>query len=84
MRRYAFEQQRLHCFDPAIGMEPLPHDAAVEHVVHGHEAHSLVMSHVCVNDHSLATLPFLLPRVVQRLVEPHASIHTGLPRRLRF
>ena len=77
-RRYALEQQRLHGLDPAIRMESPPHDAAIEHVVYGHEAHTLVMSHVCVNDYSLPALPFLLARVVQRLIEAHASVHAGL------
>ena len=37
-----------------------------------------MMSHVGINNHPLGTLPFLLPRVIQRLVEAHASVHAGL------
>src|SRR5206468_9107313 len=77
LRRDAFEQQWLHRLYPAIRMEPPAHDAAVENVIDGHQAHTLVMCHVSVHDHAPATLPLLLPRVVQGLVETHASIHTG-------
>ena len=59
-------------------MEALPHDAAVQYVVQGHEAHSLVVSHVCVNDHALPASPFLPTRIVQRLIEPHSAVHTSL------
>ena len=58
-------------------METPAHDAAVERIVHSHEAHTLMVRHVRVHDYALAALPFLLPRVVQRLVEAHASVHSG-------
>ena len=77
LRRYPLEQQRLHRLDSAIRMEAPAHDAAVQHVVYSHETHTLMMSHVRVNDHSLAALPFRLPRVVQRLIKAHASVHAG-------
>src|SRR5437867_4912329 len=67
LRRDAFEQQWLHRLYPAIRMEPPTHDAGVERVIDGHQAHTLVMRHVRVNDPSLATPPFLLARLVQRL-----------------
>src|SRR5881296_1809725 len=78
LRRYPLKQQRFHRFDPAIRMETPAHDAAVEHIVYSHEAHALVMTHVRINDHSFGALPFLLPRVVERLVEAHASVHADL------
>src|SRR5437016_3068623 len=64
LRRDAFEQQWLHCSYPAIRMEPPAHDAVIERVIDGHQTHALVMRHVSVDDHSLATLPLLLPGVV--------------------
>ena len=53
-------------------------DAAVEHIVQRHQAHSLVVSHVGVNDDSLPALPLLLTRVVHRFIEAHAAVHPGL------
>ena len=84
LRRDAFEQQWLHCSYPAIRMEPPAHDAVIERVIDGHQTHALVMRHVSVDDHSLATLPLLLPGVVQRLVETHASIHAGFLQPLKI
>src|SRR5678815_3635034 len=33
---------------------------------------------MCIRDSSLPPSPFLPARVVQRFVEPHATVHTGL------
>src|SRR5678809_776957 len=78
LRRYSLKQQRLDSLDAAIGMKALTHNAAVEHIVYSHQAHTLMMTHVGIDDDSTATLAFLLAGVIQRLVESPASVHASL------
>src|SRR5580765_7131718 len=78
LRGYPLQQKWLDRLDPAIGMKALTHDATVEYIVYRHQAHTLMMTHVRIDDHPAASLAFLLAGIVQRFVKAHASVHAGL------